>query len=305
MRNARPHCPNPECENHSNPPVWFYRKRGYRRTQHDHQRVPIYQCRACGRRFSATQTRGTFHQHRPDLNQQLFRLAVSGVSMRRMELLLGCSRRTIERKVLLLARQAKAEHAKHLAEISTSYIMLDELETFIHAKYRQVSVPVVVRVKTGEILALNVCRIPSSSPMGGAGTQPLPPGVRPDTWTANDRPRLVPAVLETVRPCLKPMATIASDGDASYPKWIRLSLPGVQHQVLHSPRENSLGRARKKASGEPRETDPLFAINVLFAKMRNDLARLARRTWTTSKSIEGLRRHLWLYVAWNNGYRLR
>ncbi|WP_146120196.1 hypothetical protein [Paraburkholderia sp. BL21I4N1] len=51
--------------------------------------------------------------------------------------------------------------------------------------------------------------------------------------------------------------------------------------------------------------DPLFAINHTFAKMRNDLARLGRKTWTTSKTIDGLRDHLWLWVAWKNGYDLR
>jgi IS1 family transposase len=53
------------------------------------------------------------------------------------------------------------------------------------------------------------------------------------------------------------------------------------------------------------ERDPLFAINLTFAKMRNDLARLGRKTWTTSKSLQGLERHLWLWVAWTNGYDLK
>ena len=165
--------------------------------------------------------------------------------------------------------------------------------------------PVVVRVKTGEILAFDVCRIPSASPIGGAGVLPPPPGIQRGAWIVNDRPRRVPASLAACRRSLEPGAIIATDGDSSYPKWICRSLPGVTHQVRHSPKNNSLGRAKRKASGEPRERDPLFAINLLFAKMRNDLARLGRKTWTTSKSIDGLRRHLWLYVAWNNGYRLR
>lgn len=303
MKNARPVCPNSGCVNHAAPSASFYWKRGYRKPKHNHQPVPRYQCKACGRFFSATTSKPIRQHHRPDLNTQVFRLAVSGVSMRRMELLLGCDKKTIRRKITHLVKQARAAHAVHLATVKTGFVMMDELETFIHARYKQVSVPVVVRVKTGEILAFAVCRIPSTMSLGGAGTSPLPPGGTP--WTNNDRPHLVPAVLVAVQPVLKKEATIATDGAKDYPKWIKRKLPGVAHQVHHSPKETSLGRAKKKAGGEPRAQDPLFAINVLHAKMRNDLARLARRTWTTSKTMGGLRSHLWLYVAWTNGYKLK
>lgn len=307
MRNPRPACPNMRCVNNRNPPRGFYIKRGYRRTKHDRQPVPRYQCRTCDTTFSATQGKPIRQQHRPELNRKIFALAVSGVSMRRMETLLGVSKRTVARKIEALAKQAEAQHRLFLEDPAnrTAYVMLDDLETFIHSKYRQVSVPVIVRVKTGHILAFDVCRIPSSSVIGGAGVLPPPPGIQPFAWMVNERPGKVPSALVATKHLLKPGATIATDGESSYAKWIARSLPGVKHQVLHSPRNTSLGRAKRKASGEPREHDPLFAINVLFAKMRNDLPRLARKTWTTSKSLNGLRQHLWLYVAWTNGYRLR
>jgi len=72
--------------------------------------------------------------------------------------------------------------------------------------------------------------------------------------------------------------------------WVKKALPNVQH-VAH------------KASKGP-GYNPLFAIDHAFAKMRNDLARLSRETWTTTKTIEALERHLWLWVAWTNGYQL-
>src|SRR5690606_3755073 len=121
--------------------------------------------------------------------------------------------------------------------------MFDELETFIHARHKQVSVPVVIRVKTGQILALGVARMPSSMKLGGAGLGPLPAGG--SNWQYNDRPRVVPEVLASLAPVLKPQATIATDGEASYPKWIKQALPGVRHAKHHSPKETSLGRAWK------------------------------------------------------------
>lgn len=316
MRNPRAYCPNPDCEHWRDPaalairpppPIDFYRKDGYRRPKHNHQPVPVYECKTCGKKFSATLVKPIRHQKRPDLNRKIFALAVSGATVRRISILLDCDRDTVMRKIEYLAGEAKKHHTRAMEQLAkeggTSYVMFDELETFVHARHKQLSVPVAIRVKTGHILALGVARMPSSMKLGGAGIQPLPPGGT--NWVYNDRPKIVPGVFAQLAPVLKPGATIATDGEASYPKWIKQALPGVRHVVAHSPKETSLGRARKRATGEPRETDPLFAINVLFAKARNDLARLGRKTWTTTKSRKALENHLWIWVAWVNGYRLR
>lgn len=282
MRNPRPTCPNASCTHHANPPADFYRKRGYRRPKHNHQPIPRYQCRACGAWFCATQVKPIEGQHRPELNRRLLEMAVSGVSGRRMAQLLGCSRDTVLRKIEVLAEQAQEHHIKRLAKIQTSFVMMDELETFIHARWKQVSVPVVVRPKTGEILAFGVARKPSS----------MKQGIEFNRWVINERPQVMAHVLAMVSPCLKLGATLATDGEASYSKWIGRYLPGVKHTKQKTPAGNQ-------------DYDPLFAVNVLFAKMRNDLARLGRKTWTTTKTMEGLENHLWLYVAWVNGYRLK
>lgn len=281
MKRPRPRCPNPACVHHTDPPAGFYRKKGYRRAKHNHQPVPRYQCKACGKYFCGTQTLPSQGHHRPELNHQVLALAVSGVSLRRMAMVLGCSRRTIDRKVLHLAQQAQKCHTKHLQSLETAYVMFDELETFIHARWAQVSVPVVVRVKTGEVLAFGVAKKPSTMRRGIEGNR----------WVVNERPKVVPAVLASVAGVLKPGATLATDGESSYSKWIGRALPSAQHKAT----------VGVKGPGY----DPLFAINVAFAKMRNDLARLGRKTWTTTKTIKGLEDHLWLWVAWTNGYRLR
>ena len=282
MKNPRPTCPNVACANHTKPPQGFYRKKGYRTLVHNSKKVPKYQCKACGAYFCATQSKPTRQQHRPDLNAEIFKLAVSGVSMRRMETLLGCAKQTIARKVALLAKQAQAEHARFLANPSnhTTHAMMDELETFVHARWKQLAVPVVIRKKTGHILAFDVCRKPTNMPKTN------------HAWTLDQRPQVVPAVMSAAAPALKPQATFTTDGGPSYPKWLKASQLNVVHEVKHSPMGNT-------------DFDPLFGINVTFAKMRNDLARLGRKTWTTTKSIQGLRNHLWLYVAWTNGYRLK
>jgi transposase-like protein len=281
MRNPRPTCPNPACVHHTKPPANFFRKKGYRYPKHNYQPIPCYQCKACGRKFCATQVKPIEGQHRPEFNRRILEMAVSGVSGRRIAKLLGCSQNTVLRKIENLADQAREQHIKRLATIQTSYVMMDELETFIHARWKQVSIPLVVRPKTGEILAFGVARTPSK----------MAKGIQFNRWVIDDRPQVVPTVLATVGPCLRLGGTIATDGGSSYPKWVKRYLPGVNHNKEKTPIGNT-------------DYDPLFSVNVLFAKMRNDLARLGRKTWTTTKTVEGLENHLWLYVAWTNSYKL-
>lgn len=166
MKNPRPICPNQGCEHHVAPPAGFYRKRGYYRTRHNRQPVPRYQCRACGKTFSATRNKSIRKQHRPSLNRQLLHLLVSGVSNRRAALLLECSRLTVDRKVRHLAAESRRHHQVLLSGLTTRYAMMDELITFVHARPKQLSVAVVVRVKTGQVLGFAVSRIPSSMPIG-------------------------------------------------------------------------------------------------------------------------------------------
>lgn len=293
MRNPRPTCPNPVCIHYRNPavgkqkppPADFYRKKGYRTPRHNYQTVPVYQCKECGKKFSATLVKPIRQQHRPELNRKVFALAVSGASVRRMAILLGCSRDTVLRKVEYLAGEAKKQHAQAMAllakEGGTGFVMMDEMETYIHARWAQVSVPVAVRVKTGTILGFDLAKLSSNMKKGQAMG-----------WNTSTRHIAVPRLLNNIAHVMKPGATLATDGDSSYGKWVAANLPGVKHQKRHSP----------SVSGE---YDPLHAINVVHAKMRNDLARLGRKTWMTTKTARALTDHLWLWVAWTNGYRLR
>jgi transposase-like protein len=294
MRNPRPHCPNKVCVHYRDPaagnlkppPADFYRKKGYRRAKHDYQQVPVYQCKDCGRKFSATLVKPIRHQHRPELNRKIFELAVSGASVRRMAILLGCSRDTVLRKVEYLAGEAKKQHAKAMTQLATDggtgYAMMDELETYIHARWAQVSVPIAVRVKTGTILGFDIARLSSNMKKGQLMG-----------WNQSTRHLAVPRLLKKIAPMLKSGATLATDGDSSYGKWVATHLPGMKHSTLHSP---------KKQAGS---FDPLHAINVVHAKMRNDLARLGRKTWMTTKTAKALSDHLWLWVAWTNGYQIK
>ncbi|MBU6155196.1 MAG: hypothetical protein KGP28_12905, partial [Bdellovibrionales bacterium] len=45
---------------------------------------------------------------------------------------------------------------------------------------------------------------------------------------------------------------------------------------------------------------PIFSLNHTCAMLRANLNRLFRRTWCTTKTIQGLIDHLSIYVAFHN-----
>jgi transposase-like protein len=216
MRGAPTHCPNAACEHHTGTPGRFYGRWGHFTTKHNRQPVPRYRCKACGRLFSAAHTKTRLRQHRPELNAQLFKLLVSGVNARRAAQVLGCTRGTVDRKIRHLAKLAQQHHAVMLAGMKTSHVMMDELITFLHARPRRVSVAMVVRPNTGQVLGFAVCRIPG-----------IEAAQEKYQWFNDDRPKKVPALLKILAPVLKAEATLTSDADPSYPKWIRRPTSGI------------------------------------------------------------------------------
>lgn len=282
-------CPNPTCPNHLAPAPGFTRRYGTRKVQG--AVVPRVQCRACLITWSPVPRE---RPNRRDLDRRIFEMAVSGTPMRRIALLLGCDRKTVPRTIARLVERIKEQHAAFLSGLQTSYVMMDELETYMAAHWQQFSLTMVVRAK------------PQTNPRTGKRVyQVLAFGAARHTttmigypWVHHERATVIPQVLQAVAPSLKARATIATDGATEYPKWIAQHLPGVKHEVHVAKNPATSHKASKSVY------DPLFAINHTFARLRADLPRLHRTTWTTTKSLAEFERHVWLWVAWNNGYEV-
>jgi hypothetical protein len=148
-------CPNSKCSNHTavEGTGWFV-KIGYYKPKTTNKKTPRYKCKACGKSFSTRTFTATFNQKKPEINQMLFKMLVSGVSLRRASIILNVKYDTVVRHFNFLAEQAKERHWTHLKTVQTGFVQVDELETYIHSKVKCLSVPMAVRVKTGEILGL-------------------------------------------------------------------------------------------------------------------------------------------------------
>src|SRR5688500_19372506 len=121
-------CPNPKC--HS-PQI---RKYGTFRRRSDGKLVQRWECR-CKLHFSSSTFQAPYRQHKRRVNAQVHKLLSSGVSMRRIALLLNIHRTTVARKLAYLARLAQERQKKCLRTLpKVRQVQFDDLLTLEHTK---------------------------------------------------------------------------------------------------------------------------------------------------------------------------
>jgi transposase-like protein len=291
MKLGIPHCPTCGVLSENGEP--FYIKKGYYTTKWNRLPVPRYKCNACGVLFSSHTFLETYRQKKPHLNQQVFKWYASATTQRRMAKVLQINRKTVVRKFLFMAELARAEHERRVSmgKLKTSFVQFDEVETFEHTKLKPLSVTVAVRAKTGEIIEAQVGTMQCKGHLAEIAQTKY--GPRDDT---RDAARI--EVLKKIRACSRDRLTIASDELPVYGSMVKALVPHADHQAFKAAKADPMSGNRRNVK------DRLFAVNLVAAKFRHDLSRMARRTWVTTKLLKRLQAHLDLYIAYNNGYKL-
>ncbi|NBX69015.1 MAG: hypothetical protein EBR01_08655, partial [Proteobacteria bacterium] len=76
-------------------------------------------------------------------------------------------------------------------------------------------------------------------------------------------------------------------------------VPAAQLQQIN----NRGGRLKRLLQSRRQNIkDPMFELNLVAAKIRHNLSRMARKVWVTTKSAEMLQKHLMLFMAYHNEY---
>ena len=254
-----------------------------------------FQCKDCGVKFSESTFLDTYRQHKPELNEQIFNWYTDSASQRQIARNLETTRTTVMRKFRFLSDKARRIHACHIAtgKLSTNQVQFDEQETFIRTKKLPVSIAIVVdgtRDKTGgKIIDIDVAMMPAKS--RNAFESQILYGNQPD-----QRPYVCRTVLHNVRlACSFSRILIATDAKPAYRTYVRQILPNAIHLRVNRSEED------REVVSKSSEHD-LWWVNQCCAANRHYLSRLRRRTCVTSKDIDELRRHLWLFAAKRNGY---
>jgi hypothetical protein len=126
------------------------------------------------------------------------------------------------------------------------------------------------------------------------------PGVRkPDISVENGMANTSSAIDASTLICED--AVIRSDENPHYVEDVKKHFPGCQH-ISHKGRRGCVtGQGELKRGG----FDPLFTLNHTCAMVRDNLKRLARRTWCTTKKPERLQGQLTLYAMYHNEFLLK
>jgi transposase-like protein len=290
-------CPDSEClRRFTTPALRRVVRIGFYFRSSDGQWIPKFRCRRCRRIFSSATHAPNYRQKKRKLNTPIERLLCSGVSQRRAARLLGVNPKTVVRKFRLLGRRAREEHASWREQVFArkaplSVLQFDDLETSEHSKCKPISVALAVEPKSRKILGFQVSRMPAKGPLSEIARKKY--GRRRD-----DRPRGWNELFGDLRASgiIDEQARFLSDQNPHYPRVIRRHFPRARHETTPGARGCVVGQGELKRL----VFDPLFSLNHTCAMLRANMNRLFRRTWCTTKTIQGLIDHLWIYVRFHN-----
>lgn len=260
----------------------------------DSRIIQRYKCKNCKIRFSGATFNLAKGQHKRRVNQKLFELYCSGVSMNRSAKLLRINPKTVARKIEFLAKKCRLKNQKFQKEKvndKVTHLQFDDLITIEHTKLKPLSVTLAIDANKREILGFKVAIIPAFGHLAELSRKKY--GKR-----KNEHKRKLTELFEEIHQCIDPRALVQSDQHTFYSPVIRRFLPGAEHK------QHKGGRGCVAGQGELKKLhfDPIFMLNHTCAMLRANINRLVRKTWCTTKSIERLRMHLELYMCYHNHY---
>jgi hypothetical protein len=258
----------------------------------DSKRIERFYCRLCHLYFSRASFSPAYLQKKRRLNPLLYKLYSSGVSQRRAALILSINPKTAVRKFHFIAARSDDKHHQWQKTLKThplNLIQFDDLETSEHTKCKPLSVCLAVEPKTRKILSFKVSRMPAKGHLAKIARARY--GYRKD-----ERDRGWREMMKELKDIVQPNTHFISDENPHYKRHVKRAFPLSSHEQHRGRRAAVVGQGELKKGG----FDPLFSLNHTCAMLRANLNRLFRRTWCTTKTIQGLRDHLYIYVAYHN-----
>jgi hypothetical protein len=213
------------------------------------------------------------------------------MTLRRCALNLGVDKKTVNRRLPLLAKRARSYNQNLLEEYKGRIhnIQLDDLITKENSKCKPLSVTIVVDENRRTILACEVSKIPAFGHLSKIALKKY--GYREDEhFEGLDR------VFKKISPLVNPEVRVRSDEHQRYPSYILSYLPKAKHETFKSERGAIAGQGELKKV----QFDPLFIVNHTCAMLRGNVSRLIRKTWCTTKDPKRLKDHLDIFIYFYN-----
>ena len=268
----------------------FKRRGFYLRTSGHKMKIQRFQCAGCQKSFSSQTSAFDFGQRKSYINQSLYRHLVAGVSQRKCSELLGINKKTVARKIICLGAIARAcMTADRGIPKPETVVVFDEMETFEHTKCKPLSIALAVEQNSRRIIGCYVSQMPAKGPLAEMSRRKY--GFRPD-----HRSKALRQLLGNVAKTYPLLTVVKSDECPRYPKQVTKILSHATHVTYKGRRGCVVGQGELKRGG----FDPLFSLNHTCAMLRDNIKRLSRRTWCTTKIPERLQDLVDMYSVHHN-----
>ena len=264
-------------------------KRGFFIRESDNKRIQKYYCKTCSKHFSEQTLSYDYRLRKRYINQRTFRLLCKGMSQRATALLLGVKQKAIALRIKRFARVARIFLAKTREEEDFKEIFFDEMETFEHSKCKPITIPLAVNPTNRKILSVCAGKIPAKGHL-------VEIAMKKYGHRECQRQEKLTEMLSMIQKSGKKEILFTTDQSPFYPKLIQELFPKSTHNTYKGRRGCVVGQGELKAGGH----DPLFALNHTCAMIRDNLKRMARRTWCTTKKIPMLENMLYVYAMFHN-----
>lgn len=256
----------------------------------DQEIIQRWICDSCGKTTSASRCSIDYRQKIRGLHLPIAVEMSTGCSQRDCAFKLRVDRKTVVRRFVSLGSWAVEALRAQVFDIKkVDEIQFDDMEGFIHTKFKPVSITLAVSKTPNQILGLRVSSMPAKGILAKQAL--LKYGPRADERKKNRRD-----LLYSLKHILTKGAVVKSDQNPHYLPDVKEILIGHPHERFKGRRGCVIGQGEIKKG----RFDPLFALNHTCAMFRAKVCRLVRRTWCTSKRIDRLEYHLAIYSMIHN-----
>lgn len=257
--------------------------------------MPRFRCTTCRRTFSRQTFRVDYRDRRPECNEPLLRLLVSGVGLRQAGRMVRLTSHAVQKKFRKIARHQRQLHRNLLLRLPAHRTLLfDETESFELRRFSRVTIPVLIDKESLMLVDVRVAPIRRRARRGSRAERKqcsyeARHGRRRDLGRACVRRAM--GRLETL--LAGRTATLVTDQKTLYASECRRRFGARVSHDAHS------GKAPRTSF------NPLFRINLTEKMLRDGNGRLRPRSWLASKRARYLALQLAAYQAYRNWVRPR
>jgi len=282
-----PFCPNPDCDSHSNPDTWRFKKKGFHERSTAPRRVQRYLCHHCRVNFSAqTFAPGYWLRHPARLRPVFFR-ALGCSSLRQIAQEFGVSHTSVMQLVARLGRHCLLLHEQLRPDAPREALVLDGFRTFEFSQDWPFDLNLLVGV-SHYVYGFNEAELRRSGRLRPA--QRRRREAREGVFGRPDPRATRRAVAELVGRVVPEGTEVAlhSDAHRAYPPALReLAGRSIRHRTTSS-----------KALRTP--SNPLFPVNLADLLLRHTGANHKRETIAFSKRRQGALYRAAIWLVWRN-----